>query len=74
MTPLAYLRKRNLTGDAEDFFDVDVGLGVSLRWLWNGDRYHDDRSAFEILPRVGYDAYNSDGRGWNVFLTGVVRL
>lgn len=74
VTPLAYVRNRNLTGDAEDFFDVDVGLGVSLRWLWNGDRYHDDRSAFEILPRVGYDAYNSDGRGWNVFLTGVVRL
>lgn len=74
VTPLAYVRNRSLTGDAEDFFDVDVGLGVSLRWLWNGDRYHDDRSAFELLPRVGYDAYNSDGRGWNVFLTGVVRL
>lgn len=74
LTPLLYLRNRNLTGEGDDFYDVDVGAGVSLRWLWNDDRYHDYRSVLELLPRVGYDAYNSDGRGWNIFLTGVMQF
>lgn len=74
VTPLLYLRNRNLVGDGPDFFDVDIGAGLSLRWLWNDDRHHDYRSSFELLPRVGYDAYNSDGRGWNIFLTGVMQF
>ncbi|MBM4267633.1 MAG: tetratricopeptide repeat protein [Deltaproteobacteria bacterium] len=74
-TPLLYLRNRNLGGDGDDDYnDLDLGVGVSARWLWNDDRYHDYRSSFEILPRIGYDAYNSDGRGWNIFLTVVVQF
>jgi hypothetical protein len=75
LTPLVYLRNRNLGGDGDDDYnDLDLGVGVSARWLWNDDRYHDYRSSFELMPRVGYDAYNSDGRGWNIFLTAVVQF
>jgi len=74
LTPHLYLRGRFQTGDGEDFQEVDLGLGVVLRWLFREDRYHDFQSSAELLPRIGYDAYNSDGRDLTLSLTAVVRF
>lgn len=74
LTPHLYARGRFQTGDGEDFQEVDLGLGVVLRWLFREDRYHDYQSSAELLPRLGYDAYNSDGRDLTVSLTAIVRF
>ena len=74
LTPHLYARGRFQTGDGDDYQEVDLGLGVVLRWLFRADEYHDYRSSAELLPRVGYDAYNSDGRDVTVSLTAVVRF
>lgn len=74
LTPHLYARGRFQTGDGNDFQEVDLGLGVVLRWLFRADEYHDYQSSAELLPRIGYDAYNSDGRDLTVSLTAVVRF
>jgi hypothetical protein len=74
LTPHLYARGRFQTGDGSDFQEVDLGLGVVLRWLFRADEYHDYQSSAELLPRVGYDAYNSDGRDLTVSLTAIVRF
>ena len=74
LTPHLYARGRFQTGDGSDYQEVDLGLGVALRWLFRADEYHDYRSSAELLPRIGYDAYNSDGRDLTVSLTAIVRF
>lgn len=74
LTPHLYARGRFQTGDGSDFQEVDLGLGVVLRWLFRADEYHDYQSSAELLPRIGYDAYNSDGRDLTVSLTAIVRF
>ncbi|HEY8514796.1 MAG TPA: tetratricopeptide repeat protein [Candidatus Binatia bacterium] len=74
LTPHLYARGRFQTGDGEDFNEVDLGLGVVLRWLFREDRYHDFQSSAELLPRIGYDVVNSDGRDLTVSLTAIVRF
>jgi tetratricopeptide (TPR) repeat protein len=74
LTPHAYLRGRFQTGDDEDFQEVDMGLGVVARWLFREDRYHDFQSSAELLPRIGYDLVNSDGRDLTLSLTAIVRF
>lgn len=74
VTPHVYARGRFQTGDGGDLQEVDLGLGVVMRWLFRADTYHDYQSSAELLPRIGYDAYNSDGRDLTVSLTAVVRF
>jgi hypothetical protein len=74
LTPHLYARGRFQTGDGTDFQEVDMGLGVALRWLFREDRYHDFQSSAELLPRIGYDVYNSDGRDLTLSLTAIVRF
>jgi hypothetical protein len=74
LTPHLYARGRFQTGDGEDFQEVDMGLGVALRWLFREDRYHDFQSSAELLPRIGYDLYDSDGRDLTLSLTAIVRF
>lgn len=74
LIPHLYARGRFQTGDGEDFQEVDLGLGVALRWLFREDRYHDYQSSAELLPRIGYDAYNSDGEDLTLSLTAIVRF
>jgi adsorption protein A len=74
VTPHLYARGRFQTGDGRDLQEVDLGLGVVVRWLFRGDKYHDWQSSAELLPRIGYDAYNSDGRDLTLSLTAIVRF
>jgi tetratricopeptide (TPR) repeat protein len=74
VTPHLYARGRFQTGDGSDFQEVDLGLGVALRWLFRDDRYRDYQSSAELLPRIGYDAYNSDGSDLTMSLTAIVRF
>jgi tetratricopeptide (TPR) repeat protein len=73
LTPHLYVRGRFQTGDGTDLQEVDLGLGIALRWLFREDKYHDYQSSAELLPRVGYDAYNNEGRSVTVSLTAIVR-
>jgi tetratricopeptide (TPR) repeat protein len=74
LTPHLYARGRFQTGDGEDFQEVDLGLGAVLRGLFREDRFHDFQSSAELLPRLGYDVVNSEGRNLTVSLTAVVRF
>ncbi|MCW5892868.1 MAG: tetratricopeptide repeat protein, partial [bacterium] len=74
VTPHLYGRGRFQVGDGRDLQEVDFGLGVVLRWLFRADTYHDWQSSAELLPRIGYDAYNSDGRDLTLSLTAIVRF
>lgn len=74
LTPHLYARGRFQTGDGDDYQEIDMGLGVSLRWLFREDRYRDYQSHVEVLPRVGYDLYDSQGRDLTLSLTAVVRF
>lgn len=74
VTPHLYARGRFQAGDGRDLQEVDLGLGVVLRWLFRADTYHDWQSSAELLPRIGYDAYNSDGRDLTLSLTAIVRF
>lgn len=74
LTPHLYARGRFQTGDGDDFDEVDLGLGVVLRWLFRADRTHDFQSSVELLPRVGYDVVDTEGRDLTVSLTAIVRF
>jgi adsorption protein A len=74
VTPHVYARGRFQTGDGEDFQEVDLGLGVVLRYLFRADEYHDYQSSVELLPRIGHDVYNSDGSDLTLSLTAIVRF
>jgi tetratricopeptide (TPR) repeat protein len=38
---------------------AETGLGASLRGFFNEDKYHAPRDAIELLPRLGYNVYDS---------------
>ncbi len=74
LTPHLYARGRFQTGDGEDFDEVDLGLGVVLRWLFRADRTRDFQSSVELLPRIGHDVVDTEGRDLTVSLTAIVRF
>lgn len=69
LLPFGYLLGDGVVRSGGDFFQVETGVGLSVRWSGVFGRYRGDRRQAECLLRGGYMLYTNDGSpGWSVLL------
>lgn len=69
LLPFGYLLGDGVLRSGSDFFQVEGGGGLSVRWSGAFDQYRGNRREAECLLRGGYVFYTNDSSpGWNVLL------
>jgi tetratricopeptide (TPR) repeat protein len=69
LLPFGYLTANSMLRSTRDFFQVETGLGLSMRWQSAFDRYRGYRRETECLLHAGFIVYDSyDGEGVSALL------